>query len=404
MKPLPLLLCLFAAAAVAAEPVKIAVKETAGLRRFGYPVRAVIPMTEAPAKDAGFRLTQNGKPVDAQFTIRRDGAVEIDFNVNLAPNEAREFAFEHGPGVVSSTPKAGMKLEQTDDEFRIVYGPGLTFVVPKNLLGLLKSVKTESTDYLRPDSAGLFIRYRDDIHYRVGGAGPFGTPTKATVVKSGPLVTTIRFVSLEALRGNRSVPSAVELEFPRSKSWVKLTWLLPDDEAFVGGMGMELNLNLVGEPVTVNFGAGDTVYAALKRGQSAEYLGGIAFGKFGVVPIERPWWRVSSGPTGALTALAEQPRGQDQAVTPGWAHAMDKQRCTAIAIEKFSFDGAQDRIEISAEGRLRLWRDFALDGRVVPNGKKTWTVWLHFVGMPVEVGAATSPQSILAAPKVTLVK
>ena len=37
-----------------------------------------------------------------------------------------------------------------------------------------------------------------------------------------------------------------------------------------------------------------------------------------------------------------------------------------------------------------------------PPGPKKITFWLHFVGMPVHVGAATSPQAMLAPLRVTV--
>jgi hypothetical protein len=213
-----------------------------------------------------------------------------------------------------------------------------------------------------------------------------------------------RFAGDVALPGGKRIPAMLELEFPRSKSWVQVAWTLADDDADVSGVRLELNLNLEGEPALVDFGAAGTVYARLRKGESAELLGGIAFGRFGVVPVERPWWRVSTGRTGALTPYVEQPKGQEQATVEGRAHVMDKTRCTAIAVERFSFDGAQDRIEISAEGRLRLTRDFAPADRRPERGKKSWRFWLHFVDMPVHVGAATSPQSILFPPTVQVVR
>jgi hypothetical protein len=404
LRALPAALLIAASAAVAAEPVKIIVKETAGIRRFGYPVRAVVSLTEALAPGAGLRLSLDGKPVPAQFAVRGNGVVEIDFNVGNAPNQSREYVFEHGPAVETSQPGAGMKIEEADGEFRILHGPELAFVVRRDLQGLLRSVRTGTTDYVRADSAGLSVVAGGDAYVLGSAKGSPAVALKPTVVKAGPLVCTVRFAGDITLPGGKRIPATLELEIPRSKSWVQVTWTLADDDADVSGMRLELNLNLDGEPALVDFGAAGTVYARLRKGESAELLGGIAFGRFGVVPVERPWWRVSTGRTGALTPLVEQPKGQEQATVEGWAHVMDKTRCTAIAVERFSFDGAQDRIEISAEGRLRLARDFAPADRRPERGKKSWRFWLHFVDMPVHVGAATSPQSILFPPTVQVVR
>jgi hypothetical protein len=83
--------------------------------------------------------------------------------------------------------------------------------------------------------------------------------------------------------------------------------------------------------------------------------------------------------------------GRDQRAE-GWAHAMDRRRATALAIAGFEATGSW--IEISSEGRLRF-------GRNQPGGGVTsLTFWLHFVPMPVQVGAATSPQSMMRPPDV----
>jgi hypothetical protein len=78
---------------------------------------------------------------------------------------------------------------------------------------------------------------------------------------------------------------------------------------------------------------------------------------------------------------------------------MDATRCSAVAIDGFG-RASHDRILIDAEGRVQFWRDFAARGATPPKGPKTLTFWFHFVPMPVHVGAATSPQSMLAPLKV----
>ena len=69
-----------------------------------------------------------------------------------------------------------------------------------------------TTDYLKPNSQGLLLRYRDDIVYRAGGVGPYGKATEPFVIKQGPVSTLLEFRSTEALRGTRSVESRVRLE------------------------------------------------------------------------------------------------------------------------------------------------------------------------------------------------
>jgi hypothetical protein len=75
---------------------------------------------------------------------------------------------------------------------------------------------------------------------------------------------------------------------------------------------------------------------------------------------------------------------------------MDRQRCTAVAVEGFAAPGQEAELAVDADGRLQVWRTFARGDTPVPAGPKRLSFWLHFVGMPVHVGAATSPQAMLA--------
>jgi hypothetical protein len=66
---------------------------------------------------------------------------------------------------------------------------------------------------------------------------------------------------------------------------------------------------------------------------------------------------------------------------------MDKQRATAIAVAGFG-EETRDRFDVSAVSRLLIRRDF------LRGGERTLHFWLHFVTMPVQLGAATSPQAM----------
>src|SRR5262249_43022777 len=210
---LPLALLLIAAAAPA-QVARFRVRETAGLRRFGYPVRASIPPNAAP-----MRLLENGKPIPAQFSAG-DNGLDVDFNVSLGPWESRDYRVEIGtqpPG------GAGVSISQSDGVFAIRSG-SLQVDVPENMLGLLSRVSGSNQSYLRPGSQGLILNYKDDTEFRAGGIGHWGARTKATILKRGPLVCAVRFESQEGLRSDRSVKSVVEMQFPRSKSWVEVRW------------------------------------------------------------------------------------------------------------------------------------------------------------------------------------
>src|SRR5262249_28603777 len=259
------------------------------------------------------QLWEGGKPVPAQFD--RHGQ-QVDFNVSLGPFEHRDYTVT----LVERRPPDNRDAVREDgDAFVVSYTPSLQFVVPRNLLGLLRSVKTPKSDYLKPHSQGLLLRYRDDIIYRAGGAGPDGVPTASSAIKQGPLSTVLEFRSTEALRSSRSVESRVRMEFPRSKSWVKTTWTVEDPDALVIGLGADVSLNAEADPVMTDFGVGTWIYAALRPGAR----GGAAKPASATLLADPQSWRV---------LLGNEPYGDGKSGTAeGWAHVMDRERATAAA-------------------------------------------------------------------------
>src|SRR5262249_49784896 len=144
----------------------------------------------------------------------------------------------------------------------------------------------------------------------------------------------------------------------------------------ISGLGAELNLNVDGKETLIDFGAGSLVYARLRAGETA------------VLRQEGPRWRTLVGKSGSAEpyVVSSPTAGRAEA----WAHVMDTQRCTAVALADFAKSDGE--IAIDADGRLRLHRQ----------GTKQLRFWLHFVSMPVHVGAATSPQAMLAPLRVEL--
>jgi hypothetical protein len=367
-----------AAPAAADEPavrrLDLVVRETAGIRRFGYPVTVVLP-PDATRAGERFRLLENGKPVPAQFrrVAGRRGEVAtvyLDFNVSHGPLEMHTYQVEYGPGVEPGPePKGGLTVKLSEDTVTVAHGGELEFVLPRQLPGLIRQVRGGRTEYLRGGSPGLLLRDRAGQEHRAGAGA-------ARVTRSGPLAAGVRFEGSEGLAGGK-ITSALEMEFPRSKSWVRVSWALDDTRGDVTALGAELNLAVQGPRTLVDFGAGSYVYAALRPGESAVLRAG-------------PPWATLVGRAGALRPYVVAPADGRTPPAEGWAHVMDRERCTAVAVAGFAA-GPGAEIAVGADGRLRLWRPFS-----TAVGPKRLTFWLHFVGMPVQVGAATSPQAMLA--------
>jgi hypothetical protein len=365
--------------------------ETAGLRRFGYPVSIVLPRI---AEEAHFRLNRGGQVVPAQFRRildpRGQSEIVLDFPASPEPLESQSYSIAFGDGVTPGPePTRGLRVEQAEGIFRVLHGPDLRFDVPEDLAGFLNGVGNDGLPYVRANSEGLRILSSDLRPERVGGKGPDGVSPKATITRQGPMAVGLRFEGTTPLGGDRRVPWTVSMAFPQSKSWVETTWSIDDPEGDVAGLEVDLRLAVDGDPTLVDLGAGSMVYGQIK-GQERMTLRARASGLAGKdVP-----WEVLKGSPDRFASFAVPPQGQ-RGQAEGWAHVMDRTRCVALAVAAFG-QAALDEIEIGADGRLRLVRRFADRGAVPLRGPKTWTFWFHFVGMPVQVGAATSPQAMLA--------
>ncbi|MGL4549699.1 MAG: hypothetical protein ACRC33_00820 [Gemmataceae bacterium] len=321
---------------VAGATLELTVAETAGIRRFGYPVKVKLAMKDDLTGKERFRLLDGKKPVPAQFRPAGRRDVWLDFTLSPGPMEKKALAVEYGPDVPAGPePKDGLTLAEEGGAF-VVRSGGMRYAVPADLGGLLAGVKGGTADYLKSGGKGLWV---GDGRAALKGL-------KGVVARRGPLAVALAFTG----------PGVeVQMTFPRSKSWVEV-----EVAAGADAVGADLKLDLA-TPGLVDFGAGTGVYVALKAGETASFR-----------PHEAGW----------VTAVGDKPYVVGTSPFEGWAHAMDRTRCTAVSVEGF---GPGDEVVIGADGGLRLAK----------RGKRL-RFWLHFVPMPPHVGAVTSPQAMLA--------
>src|SRR5262249_62246796 len=134
----------------------------------------------------------------------------------------------------------------------------------------------------------------------------------------GRVAVGLRFSGEEEQKEGRVV-WAVEMTFPRSKSWVEVKWTLkPDDKVKLDGLVVDLNLLTAGSPTLVDFGAGSMVYARLEKGQSAVLTARPGHQK----EAKSPLWEGLTGKTDRLRSFV---RAAPDRATPaeGLGHPMD---------------------------------------------------------------------------------
>jgi hypothetical protein len=349
----------FAAAAHAEDgKLSLTVTETAGIRRFGYPVYAKLTLPREAAEKDNFRLLADGKAVPAQFR-RLPGdkkAVALDFTLSCAPLEKRTFAVEYGEKVEAGPePKGGIRLTKEKGVYTIRSG-GMTYVMDP-AVGWLRSVRDGKKEFLAPEK-----ELAEDRRPAI------------SVVREGPVAVCLRVTS-------ERDPGYADFTFPRSKSWVEVAAVRDDPRGELVDASHRLAIAVAGKRVLADFGGGSSVYTTLAADQHAELVADDR---------EKQRWSVSTGAEGKQASPFVVPAPDSTARAEGWAHVMDDQRCVAVAVEGFG-RGVKDRIRIKGNGELELTRDWPRK-----KGPKTYRFWLHFVDMPVQVGALTSPQSMMA--------
>lgn len=376
---------LMALADTETSSLELVVRETAGLRRFGYPVHIQFKLPREVRANDHFRLLHNGSPVAAQFrSLREKGEgreVALDFNVTQGPLEQKLFKIEYGPKVIpAAEPKGGLRLEEGKENLTIRSG-NLSYVVPRQLTALLAQVKDGKRDYIRHPGGGLKLLTKEK------GSHSLGNAERVTILRRGPLAIGLRFEGKIVRDKERDggIGWVVEMTFPLSKSWVEVEWMVEDPAGLVTEMLAPLNLHLEGFPTLVDFGADSAVYTTLRKGEAAFLSVGQSDG---------PAWKVEtvrSTEPRQLLAVALSDRKQP---AEGWAHSMDRQRCTAVAVQDFG-RAVQDEIQVSSEGPLTVVRRFSEKHEAVSKNKRLH-FWAHFVSMPVQIGAVTSPQSMMS--------
>ncbi len=366
--------------------LSVTVRETAGLRRFGYPVHVLLRLPREVKADDRFRLLEGGKPVEAQFRslagVGMKTAVALDFNVSLGPEEEKAYQVEYGPAVEAGPePKRGLRVEETKDEIK-VHSDGMVWTVRRDLKGLIHEMRDGKRRYVKPGSEGLQTLSDPRITHN---PHEIGAPAegKVRLTREGPLTVALRYEG--TFQGKKyQLPGVIDLVFPRSKSWVEVDARVTSPARDVAyDFLAQLNLDVTGEPILLDLGGSSTVYTTVRADERA-----------GLVAIPNDWQvlkRKVKG--GGLQLLAKSPKGARAAPVPeGWMHVMDKTRCTAVALEEFGRTPGRESLSADGDGACRIIRSYI----GADYGERRLHFWMHFVPMPVQVGAVTSPQSMMA--------
>lgn len=330
-----------------AAPLEFTVTETAGLRRFGYPVTASLEAPQGALRDAamGRLLDAKGKRVAAQFTVMSkwpDGSVrglDVDFTSSIGPKGTDTYCVELSGGTAQPGGR-GLGVTETADEITVASN-AIAHKIRRDGKPLLTSIINGKTEFVASDGITTTL-----------------ASGKAEVLKRGPFNVTVRL-------------GAVTLEYVSSKSWVKITQRAAKPTL----LAVDAHFAFPEPPVLWDFGVESWLYGYFRKPNEALVLRQDAVG-----------WRVLTGVAEPSSIYASGKRCE------GWGHLADKQRVVAFGMADFGA-GGEPAFRLGADGRFR--------GAAL---RQELTVYFHVVGQPVQVTALTSPPSMLAPLVVTVKK
>ena len=378
----------FAAALMAADPAAqprqsfpVLVTETAGIRRNLYPTNArVHPQRGALADAKHARLmSSGGAEVPAQIAVESsytDGSVQwltVDFNVSLGPRESATYVLEYGADVKAGVAPRGLTVSQDADGIQIGN-------VRLSLTGtpLVRSVKYRREDIGAGTNGFAMIDTAGTRH-----DATTAQQIKVEIVKGGPFLAVVRYTGQLPLGEHYAVGYATTVEMPNSKTWMKVTTTLADPEKRVRELSYHTPLALGAQPWAWDFGTGSWSYGLLRSPAESVTLAQSV----GAAPATR--WQIQTGPKGSEQPY-EMSGGRRPAVAEGWGHIQDQSEAIAFAIPDFGAEAGTYTCTLDGNGQLSFrWAPAR------PQPHLQLTVYEHFVATPVQVGAITSPVSML---------
>lgn len=381
-KILPLLLTgMVSLSGQPAKSVNLYVKETAGIRRMGYPVNARVPFPKgALAAATDVRLVSAGDTeVPAQFLAESrwpDTSVQwldVDFNASLGPLETQTYRVEYGPGVRAKAAARGLSVSQDSDVIQVG-----TVKFGKTGVPLVASVKYRGED-IGPGPNGIAVVDAAGASHELTNGGP----PKAEIVKPGPLYVVLRYSGQMSVDANYRVPYSITIDMPNSKSWVKVAAVVDDPQKRLRELAFHSPLAFGAMPWVWDFGTDRWTYGSLRSAAESVSLTQTSKGQGATE------WRVNIGPKGQ-EQLHES--GVAEPAKPvRWGHIQDSKEVVAFGMEVPERQAGTSGITLSGDGHASF--------RFAPSTPVTQhrlTVYQHFVATPVQIGAVTTASSMLS--------
>jgi hypothetical protein len=305
-----------------------------------------------------------------------DGSIHwlaVDFNASIGPMESQTYRLEYGGDVKATAGVRGLTVTENDNGIEVGRVRFNNSGAP-----LLASVKFRGEDIGRGPN-GLTVTDAAGKEHDLTNAEEL----KVEVVKRGPLYVVIRYSGAIVVDGSYRAPFAMTVEMPNSKSWVKMTATVEDPGKRLQEISFHTPLALGALPWEWDFGTDHWTYGALRNPGDTVVLS-QAVKTSGVNE-----WKVTAGSNGQEQSY--ETGAADRSKVIRWGHLQDGHEVIAFVMKTESSSAGTYRIKLAGDGQTSFHFAPAL-----PRVQHLLTVYQHYVAPPVQIGAATSPSSILS--------
>lgn len=359
------------------QSANVYISETAGVRRFFYPVNARVPFARGELRDvAHVRLLAQDAEVAAQFGIESrwpDGSVQwltVDFNTSIEPLSTETYRVEYGDDVAAAVePRGGLTLDEDAEAIQV---GRLRF--SKSGVPILRSARYRQ-EAIGAGTNGFVAKNAD---------GATSDPTRVDslefeIVRRGPIYVELRYSGRMVFDTNDFLPFVVNVGMPNSKSWVRFSVRVDDPDARLRDLSWHLPITVGDLPFVWDFGTDRWTYGALRAEDDAVTLTNV------VSAPDTNRWDVNLRRDGRDQLYETGTRA-----VAGWGHIQGAEEVVAFAMDNFASQVGTYRMSIDGTGQIALGFSPA-----VPARQHVLTIFTHFVSPPVQIGAATSPTSML---------
>ena len=355
---------------------RIRVRETAGIRRFLYPLFAILPSIVPAEEDKTKTLDERYNEISVR-TVHGQGLPcqigpvsfstrdRVDFAVSLAPGETQEIEIISG---ASSTPLSD-PLHTSMTLVGSLQNVQEHFALAITREGCLKDIVYDGVSHLR----GLTRITRNGIVF---------DPSSSFAKNVGAY-----FLSAQIFAKGRyddQCFAETQTDITACKSWATVTHALaqpkPNDEIV-----FSLSLAITASTLTCDFGVGGYVFGKLDE-KATEIVWRTEFGD---APYAK--WTIA---TAGRTDYVGEVETAEAFLPQRWFHLIDSDKALAVAITKMPETCRELTVRLTHEGNVTI--AFRLGETVTDPAE--FGVCYHFLNDIPAIAAATNPQSILLPP------